>query len=78
MKTQKRIEVEKNGDKYGKALSKFMNYAVYGKTMENLRKKMDVKLVSNERDYLKWTTKPSKRHAKYLTMIVKYVETKLH
>ena len=52
MKTQKRIEVEKNGDKYGKALSKFMNYAVYGKTMENLRKKMDVKLVSNERDYL--------------------------
>ena len=35
---------------------------------------MDVKLVSNERDYLKWTTKPSICHAKYLAMIVKYVK----
>ena len=27
--------------------------------MENLRNKIDVKFVSNERDYLKWTSKPS-------------------
>ena len=31
----------------------------YGKTMENLRNRIDVKLVSNEKDYLKWTSKPS-------------------
>ena len=56
---QKRIEAEKNDDKDGKALYKLMNNAVYGKTMENLRNKIDVKLVSNKKDYLKWTSKPS-------------------
>ena len=36
----------KNGKKDGKALYKLMNKAVYGKTMENLRNRIDVKLVS--------------------------------
>ena len=36
-----------------------MDNAVYGKTMENLRNRIDVKLVSNKKDYLKWTSKPS-------------------
>ena len=58
-KTQERIEAEKNGDKDGKALYKLMNNVVYGKTMENLRNRIDVKLVSNKKDYLKWTSKPS-------------------
>ena len=29
------------------------------KAMEKLRNVIDVKLVSNEKDYLKWTSKPS-------------------
>ena len=36
-----------------------MNKVVHDKTMENLRNKIDVKLVSNQKDYMKWTSKPS-------------------
>ena len=32
-----------------------MNKALYGKTMETLRNKVYIKLVSNRKDYLKWT-----------------------
>ena len=57
--TRKRIEAEKNGYKDGKSLNKLMNNSVYGKTMENLRNRIDVKLVNNKKDYLKWESKPS-------------------
>ena len=36
-----------------------MNNAVYGKTMENLRNRIDAKLVSNKKNCLKWTSQPS-------------------
>ena len=36
-----------------------MTNAVYGKSMENVRNRIDVKLVSNKLDNLKWTSKPS-------------------
>ena len=41
------------------SLYKLMSNAVYGKTMENLRKRIDVKLINNEKYYSKWTLKSS-------------------
>ena len=57
--THKKVEAEKNGDKDGKALYKLINNAVFGKTIENVRNRINVKLVSNKRHYLKWTSKPN-------------------
>ena len=36
-----------------------MNNTAYGKTMETLRNRIDIKVVNNEKSYLKWTSKPS-------------------
>ena len=57
--TQKRIEAEENADKDGKPLYKLMNNTTYNKTRENLSDRIDMRLVNNEKDYLKWTLKPS-------------------
>ena len=46
-----------------------MSNAIYGKTTKNLRNKIDVKLVSDEKDFFKWTSKPSYMPQKiFLTM----------
>ena len=52
--TQKGIEAAKNGDKDGEGSWKLLNNA-----MENMMNRVDLRLAYNEKDYLKWTLKPS-------------------
>ena len=35
-----------------------MNNSTYGKTMENRRNRIDIRLVNNKKDYLECTSKP--------------------
>ena len=44
---------------FEKEFFKLMNNSVYGKTMENIRKRVDVRLVTNEKKLLKWTSRPT-------------------
>ena len=46
---QKKKEAEKNGDKDGNALYKLMKNAIYGKTMEHLRNKVDPNLQATKK-----------------------------
>ena len=36
-----------------------MNNSVYGKTMENLRERMEIRVVRNSQDFIKYTSKPT-------------------
>ena len=38
---------------------KLMINSIYGKTMENLRKRISVRLVNNGKDFLKYTSRPT-------------------
>ena len=53
LNSKKRIEAEANGEKDAKALCKLMNDAMCDKTTENFENRIDGRLASNKKDYLK-------------------------
>ena len=52
-----KIKSAKN--EFEKSLYKLMNNSGYGKAMENLRKRINVRLINNAKDYLKYVSKPT-------------------
>ena len=54
--TQKRTNAKNS---FEKDFFKLMNNSVFGKTMENIRKRVNVKLVTDKKKLLKWTSKPT-------------------
>ena len=44
---------------FKKSFFKLMINSVYDKTIENLRKRINVRLVNNEKDFLKYTSRPT-------------------
>ena len=53
---QKRTTSNNEADKI---FLKLMNNSVYGKTMENFRKRIKIRVVKNSQDFIKYTSRPA-------------------
>ena len=54
--TEKRMQVTNEADKN---FYKLMIDSTYDKTMENMRKRMKIRIVTNEKDFVKYASKPT-------------------
>ena len=53
--TERRKEATNEADK---SHFKLLNNAVYGKTMENMRKRIKIRVVKNAKGFIKYTSRP--------------------
>ena len=61
-------EIRKNAaNSFEKDFCKLMMDSVYGKTMENLRKRISVRLANNTENFLKFTSRPTYNACKILS-----------
>ena len=56
LNTKKRKTATNNSEK---DFFKLMINSIYGKTIKNLRKRINVRLVNNKKDFLKYTSRPT-------------------
>ncbi len=61
---------------FEKAFYKLMNNAVFGKTMENVRNRIDFHIVNNERSAEKYTARPTYKYTKYFNENLVGIELK--
>ena len=54
--TQKKKEPTNEAEKN---LFKLLNNAVYDKTMENMRRRIQIRIIKNEKDFIKYASKPT-------------------
>ena len=52
-------KIKNAANSFEKNFFKLMINSAYGKIMENLRKRINVKIVNNEKDFLKHVSKPA-------------------
>ena len=50
---------QESTDEFNKAFFKLLINCLYGKSMENIRKRINVKLINDSKEYLKCVSKPS-------------------
>ena len=55
-KTQKRKEANNEAHK---TLFKLLNNVLYGKTMQNMRKRIKIRIITNEKDFIKYASRPT-------------------
>ena len=65
-----KLAKENVANNFEKDFFKLMNNSTFGKTMENLRERIKVRLVNNAGDYKKYVSKPSFVSRKYLVKIL--------
>ena len=73
MNTRLRKEAKSEFEKY---FFKLMNNSVFGKTMENVRKYRDIKLVTTEEKRTKLTPEPNYRTTKHFSENLLAIEMK--